>query len=83
MSDEIYLITGNEELPCRVSASSFKIPLVINTPQSVSLRISLADQERNYTDITPVQLGPVPPIIGDGDILLTPSGSAIFAYITV
>ncbi|MDD4673954.1 MAG: hypothetical protein PHI03_13570 [Bacteroidales bacterium] len=83
MSDEIYLITGNEELPCRVSTSNFKIPLTINTPQSVSLRISLADQERNYTDITPVQLGPVPPIIGDGDILLTPSGSAIFAYITV
>ncbi len=83
MSDEIYLITGNEELPCRVSASSFKIPLVINTPQSVSLRISMSNQERNYTDITPVQLGPVPPIIGDGDILLSPSGSAIFAYITV
>lgn len=82
MSDEIYLITGTEELPCRVSAKDFKVPKVINTPQSIQLTISLADQERNYTDETPVTVGPVPPIISE-DILLTPSGSAIFAYITV
>lgn len=82
MSDEVYLITGNEELPCRVSAKNFQIPLVINTPQSVPLRIDLADEEKNYTDLTPVQVGPVPPIVGD-EVLMTPSGSIVFAYITV
>lgn len=82
MSDEVYLITGTEELPCRVSAKDFRVPQVINTPQSIQVTIEMADEERNYTDETPVQAGPVPPIISE-DILLTPSGSAIFAYITV
>ena len=81
-SGEVYLITGTEELPCRVSSKDFKIPLVINTPQSVPIRIDPADEESHYTDLTPIQVGPVPPIVGD-EVLMSPSGSIIFAYITV
>lgn len=81
-SDEVYLITGTEEIPCRVTTKNFRVPTVINTPQSIQLTVELTDEERNYTDLTPVVPGPVPPIFTD-NMLLTPSGSAIFAYITV
>jgi len=81
-SDEVYVITDAERIPCRVTTKDLSIPRVITTPQSISLKIEFADEQINYTDDLPVLVESVPPVIDD-DLLLTPDGYAVLTYIRV